>query len=433
MNPAAGALCYDATPPLHVPVRFMLTAPLFGVAAGLLLLAAPEALSSRWEPAAFALTHLLAVGFMLLVMCGALFQILPVVCGVAIAGGTVLATAVHVALSVGAGLLAGGLGSGQPALIQAGGALLGLAAALFVLAVAIGLWGRGVALDTQRDLRVALLGLGVAVLLGATLAMVLSGRLALPFGVLLELHVGWALLGGAGMLLAATSWIVIPMFQITPAYPGWMTRGWALAVFVLLVLWSAVMGLGQARVANVLLLLPLALAALFAVTTLLLQQRSRRSAGDATTRAFRMAMLTFLAGLACAAVARMLPDGRWAVMAGVLLLYGGFSGVIQGMLYKIVPFLCWLNLSQAGLRAPNVKKLQPDRPVMLQARIHLLALAAVALAVVSAQVWLTRLAGVLVVIDFAGLLWVMGGVVLRWRRAAAQASPRPRDMAGSAH
>src|SRR5690606_32113638 len=65
MNPAAGALCYDATPALHVPLRFLLTAPLFGIAAGLLLLAAPDALSSRWEPTAFALTHLLAVGFML--------------------------------------------------------------------------------------------------------------------------------------------------------------------------------------------------------------------------------------------------------------------------------------------------------------------------------------------------------------------------------
>lgn len=426
MNPAAGTLSYAASPPLHLPLRFMLTAPLFGVAAGVLLLAEPQALASRWEPAAFALTHLLAAGFMLLVMFGALVQIVPVVCGVAVAGGQLLAAAVHVALSVGAALLSAGLGTGQPLLIQAGGALLGLAIALFVLATAIGWWGRGGASDTQRDLRVALLGLGLAALLGFSLAMVLSGRMALPlpFGQLLELHMVWALLGGAGVLLASASWIVVPMFQITPAYPRWMTSAWSLMVFVMLGLWSAAVVLGLARVAAGLLALALVLAAIFAVATLRVQQRSRRSVSDATMRAFGVAMLAFLAGLACTAAARVLPDERWAVAAGTLLLYGGFAGAIQGMLYKIVPFLCWLDLSQSGRRAPNMKKLQPDRPVALQAWTHLVALLAILLAVFTAEVWVARFAGLLVVADFVWLLWNMADVVRAWAAARQELVPK---------
>ena len=426
MNPAAGALCYDATPALHVPLRFLVTAPLFGVAAGVLLLAAPEALSSRWEPTAFALTHLVAVGFMLIVMFGALFQILPVVGGVAVPGGQRFAGVVHGLLTAGAALLSWGLGSGQPFAIQAGGLLLALAVASFVLGVAIALWGSGIALDTQRDLRVALIGVVIAALLGLALTLVLSRGVALPFGSLLELHVGWALLGGAGMLLAATSWIVVPMFQITPAYPRVMTAGWGFAVAGGLILWSAAVALDAAGIASALLPLPLALAAGFAVATLVLQQRSRRGAADATTRAFRVAMLAFLAGLACVLVARHAADGRWAVMAGVLLLYGGFAGVIQGMLYRIVPFLCWLDLSQAGLRAPNVKKLQPDRPVMLQARVHLAALLLALLAVATGAPVLARLAGVLIAVDFAWLLWNMAGV-LRAHAAARGQGLRRKD------
>lgn len=425
MNPAAGALCYDATPALHVPLRFLLTAPLFGVAAGLLLLAAPEALTSRWEPAAFALTHLLAVGFMLIVMCGALFQILPVVGGAAMPGGSLLAGAMHVGLSAGAALLSLGLGVGWPGAIHAGALLLGLSGALFVFAAAMALWGSAVALHTQRDLRVALIGIGVAVMLGVSLALVLSRGLPLPLPTLLELHVGWAMLGGAGMLLAATSWIVVPMFQITPAYPAVLTRGWALAVFALLLVWSAVVVLGGARLAGALLVVPLLLAGVFAVTTLGLQLRSRRSEPDATTRAFRVAMAAFLAGLACVLAARYAGGDRWAVAAGVLLLYGGFTGVIQGMLYKIVPFLCWLDLSQAGLRAPNVKKLQPDAPVRVQARVHVAALLLVLVAVVLGHSAPARLAGVLVVADFGLLTWNMLGVVLRYRRSRQQAEPRP--------
>lgn len=421
MNPAAGALCYDATPALHIPLRFLLTAPLFGCAAGLLLLVAPEALASRWEPAAFALTHLLAVGFMLMVMFGALFQILPVIGGVAIPGRTWFASLVHAGLTLGAVLLPLGLGAGLPVAIRAGGILLGLVGALFVSAVALALWGSGIALDTQRDLRIALSGIGMAILLGATLTQVLAAGLALPLGALLELHVGWALLGGAGVLLAATSWIVVPMFQITPAYPRVLTRGWAVTVCLALIAWSAAVAAGAPRLAFALLLVPLLMVVAFASATLLLQRDSRRGAPDATTRAFRLAMPCFLAGVGCLLAARHSPADAWAVAAGVLLLYGGFTGVMQGMLYRIVPFLCWLDLSQSMRRAPNVKKLQPDRPIALQARMHVAALATLLLAVGSAEPLIARAAGVLVTIDFGWLLWNMTGV-LRAHSAARGAA-----------
>lgn len=66
-------LSFDQSPPLAAPLRFFLTAPLFAILAGLTLLASgPDALASRWTPAMLALTHLVAVGFMLQVMLGAL-------------------------------------------------------------------------------------------------------------------------------------------------------------------------------------------------------------------------------------------------------------------------------------------------------------------------------------------------------------------------
>ena len=46
--------------------------------------------------------------------------------------------------------------------------------------------------------------------------------------------------------------------------------------------------------------------------------------------------------------------------------HGGFGGTITAMLYKIVPFLAWLHLTQAGLKAPNMKKLPPDTPIRRQ-------------------------------------------------------------------
>ena len=49
------ALSFDQAPPISVPFRFFLTAPLFGIAAGLALLFGDgNALASRWEPLALA-------------------------------------------------------------------------------------------------------------------------------------------------------------------------------------------------------------------------------------------------------------------------------------------------------------------------------------------------------------------------------------------
>ncbi|HLW05587.1 MAG TPA: hypothetical protein VKY38_08435 [Azoarcus sp.] len=418
MNPAAGSMAYDATPSLNVPMRFFLTAPLFGMAAGGLLIFSPHALTSRWLPETFAVVHLVAVGFMLMVMSGALFQILPVVAGRAIPGKGVFAGFVHAGLCVGAVLLSWGLGASLREAIEAGALALLIALTAFIGGVAAGLWGCRIDLATQRDLRLAMTGIAVTVMLGTTLALVLSRGAALPFLSLLELHVGWAFLGAAGMLLAATSWIVVPMFQITPPYPAWMMRAWGWAVFISLLAWSLAVMLEAGEVAGLLLSLPLLLAAAYALATLWLQHRSRRTRPDETLRAFRLAMCAFLAGLVCVVMARYAGDARWSVTAGVLVLYGGFVGVIQGMLYKIVPFLCWLHLSQKMRRPPNMKKLQPDGPVRRQARLHALALGALLVAVMLGEGWAGRVAGVLVAADFGCLLWNMTEAMRNHRRAA---------------
>ena len=83
MSSANPGLAYEDTPPLSAPLRFFLTAPVFGLIAGLVLIFDGELLGSRWTPGALAVVHLIAAGFMLQVMLGALLQILPVVAGAA--------------------------------------------------------------------------------------------------------------------------------------------------------------------------------------------------------------------------------------------------------------------------------------------------------------------------------------------------------------
>ena len=111
--------------------------------------------------------------------------------------------------------------------------------------------------------------------------------------------------------------------------------------------------------------------------------------------------------------------GRLPVLAGVLMLHGAFGGAISAMLYKIVPFLTWLHLTQAGVKAPNVKKLLPDAPVRMQLRLHAACLCALVVAAILPST--TPLAGMLVVIEFAWLLANLIRVVRAGRRVRAAA------------
>lgn len=412
MTTADLTLSYEAAPAFSAPLRFFLTAPLFGIAAGLLLLVSPDLLASRWTPGALALTHLIAVGFMLNVMFGALFQILPVVAGAVLPNPRIASTLVHVGLTAGGASLAWGLGAGAPNFLVVAALLLGGTFVAFLLATGYGLLRAPVAQATPRDLRVALIGFAVAGTLGVLLALTLARGLAIPLLTVVKLHVGWAWLGAAGVLLAATSWVVVPMFQITPNYPEKLTRYWAGAIGVTLALWSAAAYAEIVWAEQVLLAGLAALSVAFAGTTLWLQKQSRRSVPDNTTRSFQLAMASLLGGLLCVLLAQWLDHEALPVLAGVLILYGGFVSAIFGMLYKIVPFLAWLHLSQAKLKAPNMKKLLPDRLVRRSVIAHAVAFGLLLLATLTGSALLGRAAGIAVVVAFAilfaNLLKVLG-------------------------
>lgn len=421
MLPAGQTLSYDSAPAFATPLRFFVTAPLFGVAAGAMLVLFPELLDSRWTPGALALTHLIAVGFMLSVMLGALFQILPVVAGASIPGSALVSAGVHAALTTGAGSLAYGLGGGGGVWLMAASLLLGGALVVFLIAAMIGLRSVPIAQATPRDLRIALLGFAVTVTLGILLALVLAQNLGLPLLTVLKLHVGWALIGGCGILLAATSWVVVPMFQITPNYPARLTRFWAMGTGGGLALWSVAVSIGASTIEFALMLALAASCALFAVNTLRLQSQSRRATPDPTMRAFQLAMGSFMTGLAVALVAHHSDAAMLPMLAGVLILYGGFVSVICGMLYKIIPFLAWLHLTQALGKAPNMKKLQPDAPIRRHFSVHTAALALLLVAAASGLPLLTRAAGLLVALDFA-LMLANTLTVLRAYRAVRAAA-----------
>jgi hypothetical protein len=101
------------------------------------------------------------------------------------------------------------------------------------------------------------------------------------------------------------------------------------------------------------------------VSTLVLQQRGRRRRQpDVTFLFWRLGMLCLLAAVlawAAGEALQMQGSQSLALLLGVLLLPGFAMSVINGMLYKIVPFLLWLTLQlRVGGRPPQVREILPD-------------------------------------------------------------------------
>jgi hypothetical protein len=381
----------ERSPPAALSLRFFLTAPLFAMLAGAALLwQGDSGFASRWSPAVLAATHLLTLGMLTMVICGALLQLLPVVAGAALPCEQLSACMLHVLLSGGTLLLAGAFWRQQALLFALALPPLLLALCWLLVACGAALWRAtpAPAAPMAGAVRMALAALAPAMLLGAAMAAALAWARPLPLLELADLHAMWGLLGWIGLLLAGVAWQVIPMFQATPLYPRAVTRAFAWLVPALLAACSVAQLAGYWLAAPLRALLFCAFA-LFAVTTLSLLARRKRPAPDATTLFWRLSMASLLACVP----AWYAPIGVAArpLLLGVLFLIGFAGSAVNGMLYKIVPFLLWHHWQEhgAGRRVPGIRLIIPDARAKAQFHSHQAALVLLALAALW-PAWLLR-------------------------------------------
>ncbi len=432
MNTAG--LDFDHIPPLSVPFRFFISASLFGILAGIALLLLPtqipdqgsgQLLGNRWHPALFSITHLITLGVIIMVMFGALFQILPVVGAPAVANARWRAWLIHPLLCCGTLSLGGGFwwfgsDAAQGALLAA---MVLLPAALLLallsyLPPVLSAMGHNPSL---RQASWALLALAVTLLLG--IWQLLGWNLPAQFSLnrtLTDLHALWGVLGWCLLLIGAVAYQVVPMFHTTPAVPKVVQ--WSSAPLLIALL--AGLSLPMAISASPLLEILLSLYALALAGALLwnLGQRRRRVA-DATLRAWQLAATSLLVAVPCYWLERYgwLP----ASLAFTLLLYGGILSVVIGMLLKISAFLLYLHLQQrCGLCFEAFGKLPKMHEFIAReqgSRLLLLHLAALLLLLTGmAGLLPATLSGLALCAEFSYLLWLQWRALVRYRHACSE-------------
>ncbi|MGH8301051.1 MAG: hypothetical protein ACRET5_06235, partial [Steroidobacteraceae bacterium] len=344
-------------------------------AEGLILAGLSWPLQAISTPGTLVAVHLLTIGWLLLLMLGALFQFVPVITSKPLVSQR-LALVTLVAVQGGLiGMICGFLGLGGESSIHA--AALPAGGAMVLVGVLIASWNIGVPLVRARPMELpgrmvltALVFLLVTVMLGLTFALALTvPALASVLAPLLAGIADHALAGlGGWFTLAAmgVSYKLLPMFMLAPEERGVAgdcvhvlgTAGFGLAVAAgLAAIWLPAELLrvgeriGYGAIASAV--------AIYLWDVLRMYRTRKRAVIEAHNRA-AVGAFVFL-GIATALSVGFLGSGTLAARGPVivfLILFGWLGGLGLTQLYKIVPFLTWLGRYGSSLGRGAVPRVQ---------------------------------------------------------------------------
>lgn len=425
-------LALDSIPPLFIPLRFFLTAPLFGILASLLIIFTGEDLwLSRWNSAALSLTHLLTVGFMLMVMIGALFQFIPVISGHLIPATKTIVPVIHPLLVLGGLSLSFAFISHSRPFYSMAFISLGITAIIFSIALARLLYSRFS--DKTAVFLLRIVWLVLVVTLGLGLYMLLAYYYpdsGINYRLYTNIHATWGLTGWMVLLIMAVSSQVIPMFLVTPAFSEYYLKGLSISIFVTLVLLSFFSHTNIQWLLKFLFSLELFF---FSTYTLWLISKRKRKIADVTINFWYLSLSSLLLSVLIYWLMVLLQwgnDGQFQMILAILLIYGLAIGSIMGMLQKIVPFLIYLHLQRMAMKHPSALAGLPTMKGIIKVKylrwqyfLHLGSLTMLLLSVYLPV--LTVLAGVLMLLNFICLEYCLFSAVFLYKHSRVKILAEP--------
>lgn len=398
MKLAAGAFLGGAKSrllPASVPFRFFGAAVVFHLLAWIAALRAAAdwpgfAGGLGWPLAAL---HLVTLGVLAMTAIGASLQLLPVATRQPIrrVRGPALVWWLY---APGVAALALGMGTGAPALLAVGGVGVGAGLLLYAGLLAANLLGARGMPGIVAHGWAALAALVVVLVTAASLVAMYLGMPLLDRRAALALHVAFAGYGFMGLLALGLAYLLVPMFALAPAPDARLQLvSWGSAVIALCCAGAAALGV-----------LPVALRVVAigagAIATGLHLALMRRALREGMRKDLGVSFALVRTGwtglvvslLAALGVALDAPVPGLPLLFGLLLVGVWLLSFVLGILQRILPFLASMHAAVGKHRPPTPSSFTRRRPLVLHFACHLSALAAMALAIVTASPLLAELA-----------------------------------------
>jgi len=359
-------LSLEQAPPISAPLRFYLTAPLFAILAGILILLSDvSVLQSRYSIDSIVIAHAITIGFMSFVMLGSLTQMLPVLAGVKMYRVDLITKASHLALVFGTLFMLMGLKFEMPLLNTLAIILLvsGFLAMIVVIFMAIKKVKNFT--PTVRGMSISLVFAFFSVMMGVFLLFTyIYGGLAIYRNIVANTHSVWAVFGFAGVLIVGVTFQVLPMFYVAPKFKDFYQKRVVLFISLSLLLWM-IASLFYETYSVVAKLWIVLFFASFAVVFLQKINNRKRKISDITLLYYKTSSI-FLALGSVSWIVDEFYFSEHIVVTSILI--GGFIlSIMIGMLYKIVPFLVWFHLNAMGyMNIPTMNEMIDKKLALIQ-------------------------------------------------------------------
>jgi len=359
-------LSLEQAPPISAPLRFYLTAPLFAILAGvLLLLSDASVLQSRYSIDSIVITHAITIGFMSFVMLGSLTQMLPVLAGVKMYRVELITKTSHLALVFGTLFMIMGLKFEMPLLNTL--AIILFASGFFAMIIVILMAIKKVKnfTPTVTGMSVSLIFALFSVLMGVFLLFsYIDADAEIYRNIVANTHSVWAIFGFAGVLIVGVTFQVLPMFYVAPKFKDFYQKRVILFISLSLVLWMITSLFYEAYSVVAKLWLVLFFASFAAIFLQKIKNRKRK-VSDITLLYYKTSSI-FLAFGSLFWIVDEYYFSEHIVVTSIFI--GGFIlSIMIGMLYKIVPFLIWFHLNGMGyMSIPTMNEMIDKKWALIQ-------------------------------------------------------------------
>lgn len=367
-------LSTDQAPPLSAPVRFFVTAPLFGILAGILILFSDSAtLMNRFSIESIVITHAITIGFLSFIMLGSMTQMLPVLAGAKMPKVELVTKSSYILLFIGVLSMLFGLYTSNTVLniiafIGLGsGFLIILTATLLSLKTVVNFNATVRAISTSVVFAFFVVLMGLYLLHSYIIHDIDSTHM-----IVANVHSVWAVFGFAVILIIGVAFQVLPMFYVAPKFKQFCKKRVVWLISIGLVIWMLLSAFYEEYTLIGKLWIAMFVWA-FATTVWIKLGKRRRPISDVTVWYWRSASIFLTLGSFLWIFDEYFKH-EYIVMVAILI--GGFIlSIVIGMLYKIVPFLVWFHLNAMGyMSIPTINEMVNKRVAQVQFVLFILSL-----------------------------------------------------------
>jgi len=332
------AVSSDFAPPLKLIAPFFKYGVIFYLLSMLgLLFFEPTFSYAQMDVAGW--VHLFLLGFVMMIIFGAMAQLIPVVLEVGHAVVDVYYIILPL-LGIGASVMVFGFWV-MPSLLPYGGLMVLIAMVIFALESIVTLRKSELRTLTVKTVAWSNGYLLLGILTGFAIALGLAGELSIDVGMMLKAHV-YAVLGGYVVLtIIGFSLILIPMFSLAHGFEeDHINRAFKLVISgVAVVFLGALFGIEKMMWLGY--LVTLTGVVFYMMQIYIIAKLTVRKEWDIWAKSMVFAFGTLGFAIVLGMVAFLTGKESFIHAAVWFLLLGFISSMITGHLYKIVPFLVW--------------------------------------------------------------------------------------------